>query len=45
MISSIIVVIDEAGDGDLALAFEEVVFQQNAVFEGLVPVLDLTPWI
>ena len=33
--------VDERGDGSFHFAFEEVVFEQDAVLQGLVPALDL----
>ena len=36
-----VVMLDEGGDRRLELALQVVVFQQDAVFEGLVPALDL----
>ena len=41
VVSVVVVVIDEGGDGGFKLTFEEVVFQQDAVLQGLVPALDL----
>jgi hypothetical protein len=41
VVATVVVVIDEGGDGGLELAGEEVVFQQDAVLQGLVPALDL----
>ena len=41
VVATMVVVIDEGGDGSLEFPFEEVVFQQDAVFQGLVPALDL----
>ena len=41
VVAMVIVVVDECGDGGLKFAFEEVVFQENAVLEGLVPAFDL----
>ena len=37
----VVVVIDEGGDGSLEFAFEDVVFEEDTVLEGLVPALDL----
>ena len=42
MVSSIFVVIDKGGDGGLKLALKEVIFQQDAVFEGLMLAFNLT---
>jgi hypothetical protein len=36
-----VVVVDEGGDGCLKFALKEVVFQQDAVLQGLVPSFDL----
>ena len=36
VVAMVVVVGDERGDGGLKCAFEEVVFQENAVLEGLV---------
>ena len=41
VVAVVVVVLDEGGDGSLKLAFEEVVFEQDAVLEGLVPSFDL----
>ena len=41
VVTAAIVVIDEGGDLGFEIAWEEVVFQQDAVLEGLVPALDL----
>jgi len=35
-----VVVVDEGGDGGFKLPFEEVVFQQDPVLQGLMPPLD-----
>ena len=40
MVTAVVVVADEGGDGGLKLAFEEVVFEQDAVLQGLVPSFD-----
>jgi hypothetical protein len=37
----VVVMIDKGGDGRLRFALQVVVFQKNAVLEGLVPALDL----
>ena len=36
----VVVVVDEGGDGGFKFPFEEVVFEQDAVLQGLVPALD-----
>jgi len=41
MIALVIVMLDEGADLGLEIAGQEVVFEQDAVFEGLVPALDL----
>ena len=41
VIPAMIVMLDEGGDGRLKLTFQIVVFEQDAVLEGLVPALDL----
>ena len=41
VVSPIVVVINKGGDSGLKLAFKEVIFQQDAVFEGLMSTLDL----
>ena len=41
MIALVVVVLDEGLDLGLKIAGQEVVLQQDAVFEGLVPALDL----
>jgi hypothetical protein len=41
MVTVVIVVIDEGADGDLELAWEKVVLEQDAVLQGPVPALDL----
>ena len=42
MVVMVDVVIDEGGDGGFDFPFEEVVFEQDAVLQGLVPALDLS---
>ena len=42
VVSVVVVVIDEGGDGGLKFPFEEVVFEQDAVLQGQVPALDLS---
>src|SRR3546814_4462615 len=42
VVSLVIVVLDEGLDVGFEVAGQEVVFQQDAVFQGLVPALDLT---
>ena len=37
VVAMVVVMVDEGGDGGLEFAFEEVVFQKNAVLECLVP--------
>ena len=41
VVAVVVVVVDEGGDGGLELAGQEVVLQQDAVLQGLVPALDL----
>lgn len=41
VVSVVVVVVDEGGDGGLKFPPEEVVFQQDAAFQCLVPTLDL----
>ena len=41
MVAAMVVVLDERFDLALEIAGQEVVFQQNAVLQGLVPALDL----
>lgn len=41
VVSTVIVVIDEAGNLPLEIARQEVVFEQDAVLQRLVPALDL----
>ena len=41
MVAVAIVVVDEGGDGGLELVRQEVVLEQDAVLQGLVPALDL----
>src|SRR5690348_11529644 len=41
VVTAAVVVVDEGGDLGFEIAREEVVFQQDAVLEGLVPALDL----
>ena len=40
VIAVVVVVVDEGGDGGFKLPFEEVVFQQDPVLQGLMPSLD-----
>lgn len=42
VVAVVVVVIDESGNGCFEFALEEVVFQQDAVLQGLVPSLDLS---
>ena len=42
VVATVVVVIDEGGDGGFNFPFEEVVFEQDAVLQGLVPALDLS---
>ena len=41
MVTLVVVVLDESFDLGLKVAGQKVVFQQDAVFQGLVPTLDL----
>ena len=41
MIAPMVVVLDKGGDLGFEIAGEEVVFEQNAVLQGLVPALNL----
>ena len=41
VIAVVVVMLDKGGDGCLKLALQVIVFQQNAVLEGLVPAFDL----
>src|ERR1043165_9340119 len=41
VVAAVVVVVNEGRDLGFEVAREEVVFQQDAVFEGLVPTLDL----
>ena len=41
MLTVVVVVADEGGDGGLELAWEEVVLEEEPVLERLVPALDL----
>jgi hypothetical protein len=47
VVAVVVVVFDECGDGGFKFPFEEVVFEQDAVFEGLMPPLDfaLSLWM
>ena len=40
MVAVVVVVVDEGGDGGFEFPFEEVVFQQDPVLQGLMPPLD-----
>jgi hypothetical protein len=40
MVATVVVVVDEGGDGGLKFALEVVVFEQDAVLQGLVPALE-----
>ena len=40
MVAAVVVVFDEGGDLGFEIAGQEVIFQQDAVLEGLVPALD-----
>ena len=40
MVATVVVVVDEGGDGGLKFALEVVVFEQDAVLQCLVPALD-----
>ena len=44
VVAMVVVVVDEGGDGGFKLAFEEVVFEQDAVLEGLVQ-RSILPWV
>lgn len=39
VVAMVVVVTDEGGDGGFKFPFEEVVFEQDAVFQGLMPSL------
>jgi hypothetical protein len=41
MVAVMVVVVDEGADGEVELAWKEVVLEQDAVLRGLVPALDL----
>ena len=41
MVAAVVLVVDEGVDGGFQFTFEEVIFQQNAVLEGLSPPIDL----
>jgi hypothetical protein len=41
VVAAVVVVLDEGCNGGIELARQEVVLQQDAVFQGLVPALDL----
>ena len=41
VVAVVVIVIDEGGDGGIKFAFEEVVFQKNAVLECLAPAFNL----
>ena len=47
VVAVVVVVFDEGGDDGLKFPFEEVVFEQDAFFEGLMPPLDfaLSLWM
>ena len=40
VVTVVVVMVDEGRDGGLKLPFEEVVFEENAVLQGLVPAFD-----
>ena len=40
VVTAVVVVVDEGGDGGFQFPFEEVVFEQDAVLQGLVPAFD-----
>ena len=42
MVAAVVVVFDEAPNAGLEITRQEVVFEQDPVFEGLMPTLDLT---
>ena len=41
VVAMVVVVVDEGSDGGFKFPFEEVVFEQDAVLQGLVPAFDL----
>jgi hypothetical protein len=41
VVAMVVVVFDEGGDGGFKFPFEEVVFEQDAVLQGLLPSIDL----
>jgi hypothetical protein len=41
VVAVVVVVVDEGADGELELAWEKVVLEQDAVLQRLVPALDL----
>jgi hypothetical protein len=41
VVGVVVVVFDDGGDGGFKFPFEEVVFEQDAVLQGLMPSLDL----
>ena len=41
VVTAVVVVVDERGDLRFEITRQEIVFQQDAVLEGLVPALDL----
>jgi hypothetical protein len=43
VVTAAVVVVNESGDLGFEIARKKVVFQQDAVLEGLVPTLDLAP--
>ena len=40
VVAGIVEVVDDGGDGGFQVTFEEVVFEQDAVLQGLVPAFD-----
>ena len=42
VVAMVVVVVDEGGHSGFMLPFEDVVFEQDAVLQGLVPALDLS---
>ena len=42
VVAVVVIVVDEGGDGGFEFPFEEVVLEQDSVFEGLVPALNLS---
>ncbi len=42
VVAMVVVMLDEGGNSGFEFSFEEVVFEQDAVLQGLVPSLDLS---